>query len=133
MARMLPFDNVRLLRDSIVKQSKQLAAPSNPVFFGHKQQLPQMNINSNKFQHEKIQKHGGGSFNNWQVYQHNDNQIQESLQALQSQPQEDLTYGINHDPSEISDSESNDERKQENKRAYKEEIQNYLQGDIKAK
>lgn len=33
---------------------------------------------------------------------------------------------LNHDPSEISDSESNDERKMDSKKKYKEEIQSYL-------
>ena len=40
---------------------------------------------------------------------------------------------VNHDPSEISDSESNDERKMDSKKKYKEEIQSYLQGEIKSK
>lgn len=43
------------------------------------------------------------------------------------------TNYVNHDPSEISDSESNDERKMDSKKKYKEEIQNYLQGEIKSK
>jgi len=41
--------------------------------------------------------------------------MNESVHVLQSQPREnlgfDMKYGPNHDPSEISDSESNDERK----------------------
>lgn len=46
---MVPFDNVRLVRDSVVKQSKLAASQANPIFYGQKQQLPQMSINSNKF------------------------------------------------------------------------------------
>jgi hypothetical protein len=127
IARMVPFDNVRLVRDSVVKQSKLAASQANPNFFGQKQQLPQMSINSNKFQHEQpgLTKHK--SFNNWNQINHSDSNQSTLLPIYQASPTQMMGANfVNHDPSEISDSESNDERKMDSKKKYKEEIQSYL-------
>jgi hypothetical protein len=124
IARMVPFDNVRLVRDSVLKQSKQAATQANPNFFNQKQQLPSMSINSNKFAHEQpgLAKHK--SFNNWDQVQHHNSSNQSTLLPIYTaSPTQIMGVNfVNHDPSEISDSESNDERKMDSKKKYKEEI-----------